>query len=137
MGCFFTGRNIRIGKNSIINRRCYLDGRGGLVIGENISISPECYLVSLTHEYDSPDFKAKALPVTIKAFSWIGARAIILPGVSLAEGTVVGAGAVVSRSTEAWDIVAGNPAKRIGKRNSQVNYELNYFPWFSTDILPD
>jgi acetyltransferase-like isoleucine patch superfamily enzyme len=136
MGCFVTGRHISIGARSVINRGCYLDGRGTLEIGADVSISPECYLLTLTHDSQDSAFAAVAKPVTIENRAWIGARALVLPGVRIGEGAVVGAGAVVTRDVEPFSIVAGNPARKIGERNRALAYSLSYFPYFDTDVLP-
>jgi acetyltransferase-like isoleucine patch superfamily enzyme len=55
---------------------------------------------------------------------------MILPGVTIGEGAVVGAGAVVTKDVEPFSIVAGNPARRIGERNQDLNYRLKYDPRF-------
>jgi len=64
---------------------------------------------------------------------WIGYRAIVLPGVTIGEGAVVGAGAVVTKDVEPYEIVAGNPARKIGSRSLEnglvFSYDLNYKPW--------
>ena len=135
MGCFVTGRHISIGDHSVINRRCYLDGRVGLWIGSNVSISPECYLISLDHDVQSPDFKTVPGPVSIGDSAWLGARAMVMPGVEMGKGSVAGAGAVVTKSCEPFAIVAGVPAKKIGERNRDLRYQLEYFPLFNTDVL--
>jgi len=134
MGCFVTGQQISIGERSVVNRRCYLDGRGGLAIGDDVSISPEVYVISVSHDVSSPTFQAFNAPVEIGDRVWIGARAMILPGVTLGTGSVVGAGAIVTRPVAPFTVVAGNPAREIGKRNEQLSYRLRYFPWFDTDI---
>lgn len=136
MGCFVTGRRIRIGRNSVINRNCHLDGRFSLDIGDNVSVSPECYLVTLGHDPQSSGFDAVPGPVTIGDRCWLGARAMVLPGTTLAEGTVVAAGAVVTRSTQPFEIVAGVPARKIGDRSRDLRYTLKYFPFFNSDIQP-
>ena len=61
---------------------------------------------------------------------WIGYRAMILPGVMIGEGAVIGAGAVVTRNVGAFEIVAGNPARKIGQRTKEFNYQLEYHPLF-------
>jgi acetyltransferase-like isoleucine patch superfamily enzyme len=66
--------------------------------------------------------------------AWIGARAIILPGVTVGEGAVVSAGSVVSRDVPPYTIVAGNPAEVIGQRTRDLRYRTRYFPFFDTDI---
>jgi acetyltransferase-like isoleucine patch superfamily enzyme len=136
MHCFITGRHVAIGKRTVINRGCYLDGRGGLTIGEDVSVSPDCYLLTLGHDPRDPEFGAKAGPVSIGDRAWIGARALVLPGVAIGEGAVVGAGAVVTRDVEPYAIVAGNPARKVGERARDLTYRLAYFPWFDSDVQP-
>lgn len=135
MGCFFTGRNITIGNNTVINRNCYIDGRSFVQIGNNVSISPETYILSLDHDSKSSTFETVCKQTTIADYVWIGARAIILPGVVLNEGSIVGAGSVVTKSTNRYDIIAGNPAKKINSRPDKLEYTVNYFPLFNTDEL--
>ena len=134
MGCFVTGRSIEIGARTVVNRRCYLDGRGGLRIGSNVSVSPECYLLSLTHDVNSPAFSALPKTTILGDRVWLGARAMVLPGVEMGEGSVAGAGSVVAKSCGPYEIVAGTPAKKIGERSRDLRYELDYFPLFDTDI---
>jgi acetyltransferase-like isoleucine patch superfamily enzyme len=136
MGCFVTGRNIRIGHDTVINRNTYLDGRGGLSIGSCVTISPESYILSLDHDPQSPTFEAVARPVVIEDHVWIGARAMLLPGVKLGKGCVVGAGAVASRDVPDFSIAVGVPASVIGQRTRQLNYVPRYAPYFNTDVIP-
>jgi acetyltransferase-like isoleucine patch superfamily enzyme len=134
-GCYFSGSNIIIGNNTVIGRKSYLDGRVGLItIKDNVSIAPEAYILSLTHDKDSPVFATVAKPVTIENNCWLGARVLILPGVLLNKGCVVGAGAVVTKSVDEYIVVAGNPAAPIGTRAKDLSYTLKYFPLFNTDI---
>lgn len=63
--------------------------------------------------------------------AWIAYRAIILPGVTIGEGAVVGAGAVVMKDVEPYTIVGGNPAKVIKKRSLDLDYTLKYNPWLT------
>jgi acetyltransferase-like isoleucine patch superfamily enzyme len=134
MGCFVTGRNISIGHNTIINRKCCLDGRGQLKIGNNVSISPESYVISMTHDIQSSDFAPVRKATQIDDYVWIGTRALILPGVHVGPGSVVGAGSVVTKDVPPYAIVAGSPARKIGERNQNLNYNLKYRPFFNTDI---
>ena len=134
MGVFVTGDNIKLGDNVVINRQIYLDGRVGIEIKNNVSISPEVYIVSLEHDPNDSCFATRGGLVTIDDHVWIGARAIILPGIHIGEGAVIGAGAVVTKDVEPYKIVAGVPAKPIGERSRQINYRAKYFPWFDTDI---
>ncbi|MBD0831208.1 acyltransferase [Aestuariibaculum sp. TT11] len=123
-------RKIKIGLNSAINRGCYLDGRGGLDIGDNVSISPGVQLITATHDVNSPDFKYITKEIKIEKHVWIGTNAIIMPGITLGEGVVVAAGAVVTKSVEPYHIVGGVPAKVISKRNKSLNYNCRWLPPF-------
>jgi acetyltransferase-like isoleucine patch superfamily enzyme len=134
MGCFITGTNIEIGNNTVINRKTYLDGRVSLKIGNNVNISHQTILHTLTHDPQNCDFICICKPVTIEDHAWIGARAIILPGVTVGEGAVIGAGSVVTHSIIPYSIVAGNPAKIIKMRDRNIKYKSKYFPFFDTDI---
>lgn len=122
--------NLRIGDNSVINRKCYLDGRGKLGIGNNVSISPEVHILTASHDLNSKSFEYIELPVTIEDFVWVGTRVIILPGVVLGRGAVVAAGAVVTKDVDAYNIVGGVPAKVIGKRTQDLDYKCNWMPPF-------
>jgi maltose O-acetyltransferase len=134
MGCFFTGRETSIGDYTTINRKCHLDGRAGLKIGNCVSISPEVYIMSLTHDPQDPAFPAIGKPVVIEDYVWIGSRAMIMPGVTLAKGTVVGAGSIVTKTFPPFSIIAGSPAKVIGERTNDLSYKPVYFPYFDSDI---
>ncbi len=134
MGCFVTGRFIRIGDNSVINRFTYLDGRVPLTIGNNVNVSHYALIQTLTHDPQNPDFVCVEKPVTIGDHAWIGARALICPGVRIGEGAVVGAGAVVTRDVPDYAMVAGNPARVVGERSRDLRYRTRYFPFFDTDI---
>ena len=136
MGCFFTGNKIRIGHNSVINRNCYLDGRVGLEIGDNVGISPWTYILSDSHDVQDKNFKNIGGKVQISDYVWIGARAIILPNIRIGEGAIIGAGAVVTKNVGDYIIVGGVPAKKIGLRNRELDYTFSYFPYFDTDITP-
>ncbi|KVH30662.1 acyltransferase [Burkholderia cepacia] len=134
MGCFVTGYHISIGDNTVVNRYTYLDGRVPLTIGNNVNISHYTLIQTLTHDPQNPDFVCLCKPVFIEDHVWIGARAIISPGVRIGEGAVVGAGSVVTRDVEPYTIVAGNPARFIKERTRDLRYRSRYFPFFDTDI---
>lgn len=134
MGCFVTGYFIRIGDNTVINRFTYLDGRVPLTIGNNVNVSHYTLIQTLTHDPQNPDFVCLEKPVVIGDHAWIGARAIICPGVTVGEGAVIGAGAVVTRDVPPYTIAAGNPARVIGERSRDLRYRSRYFPFFDTDI---
>lgn len=134
MGCFFTGRFITIGEGTVINRNCRLDGRGGLKIGCHVSLSPECYLLTASHDPQSDQFDAFGKPIEIGNRVWLGARAMVLPGVTLGEGVILGAASVATKNIPDFQIAVGQPARATGERSKTLSYKLAYFPWFNSDI---
>lgn len=130
LNCFINRFKIEIGKNTSINRKCYLDSRGGIKIGNNVSISPEVQLITAEHDINDISFKYVTNSIILEDFVFIGTRAIILPGVHLGKGCVVAAGAVVTKSFSEYSVVAGVPAKIISTRRKDLNYSCNWMPPF-------
>ena len=130
MGCRFISRNLNFGQRNVINWGCVFDGRGFKIeTGNDVSIGPAATLLTLGHDPRSPDFANQGGPITIGGRVWIGYRAIVLPNLTIGEGAVVGAGAVVTRDVAPYCIVAGNPAKVIGERPRNLVYQLRHNPF--------
>jgi maltose O-acetyltransferase len=126
-GCrFYRPAGVGIGCHTIINRDVLLDGRMGLQIGDNVSISEGSSMITLDHDPHNPHFAARGARIHIDDRAFVGARAMILPGVTVGEGAVVAAGAVVTRDVPPYTIVAGVPARPIGERLSELDYTLGY-----------
>lgn len=95
---------------------CHIDGRNGIIFGENVWVGPHVKIISMNHDTCSYNGYIKTSPIKIGDNCWIGAGAIILPAVELGDHTIVGAGAVVTKSFPGTDqIIAGNPAKIVKK----------------------
>lgn len=107
----------RIGQRTWVNRDCCLDLRGGLEIGSDVSISPEVTILTAAHGVNDPEFRVEDRAVVIRDHVWIGTRAMILPGVTIGQGAVVAAGAIVTRDVPRLAIVAGAPARVVGARD--------------------
>jgi acetyltransferase-like isoleucine patch superfamily enzyme len=133
MGCrFLNGRKVFLGERTVVNFGCLFDGRQyPIEIGADVSIGPEASILTLGHDPQSGEFADRGGAVRIGARAWIAYRAIILPGVEIGEGAVVAAGAVVTRNVEPFTIVAGVPAKVVGRRNPNLTYRLAYDPFLS------
>ncbi|HEX9068597.1 MAG TPA: acyltransferase, partial [Ktedonobacterales bacterium] len=126
-----SGRKVRIGDDAVINHGCYLYITGGLEIGSHVSISTGAWLMTGTHDMRSPDFADAYLPIIIEDYAWIGARAMILGGVTIGRGAVVMAGAVVSRDVPPGVVVGGVPARPVTTRDlDDLSYSLAYRPLF-------
>ena len=113
---------IQIGSGSAIGGAAELDGRGKIDIGENVNISSEVMIWTAQHDHRTPNLEAVVRMVIVENFVWIGPRVIVLPGVTIKEGCVIAAGAVVTKSTEPFGIYAGVPAQRIGERRRDLSY---------------
>ena len=94
----------------------FVSDRGTLVLGNRVSIGPRCVFILASHPNASKirqDIRCKSNEIHIDDDAWIGAGAIILPGVTVGAGAIVGAGSVVTKDVKARSVVAGNPARII------------------------
>lgn len=123
---FYRPGQVRVGDHCVILRDVLLDGRMGVEIGNNVNISEAVLIFSLHHDMTSPTFEASGGPVHIGDHVFIGARAVILPGVIIGRGAVVAAGAVVTKDVAPLSIVGGVPARAIATRPDVLTYTLNY-----------
>ena len=123
---FYRPSHVIVGSHTVINRDVVLDGRMGLYIGTNVSISEGAAIFTLEHDPNSSDFANRGAAVHIEDYVFIGARAIILPGVTVGRGAVVAAGAVVTHDVAPFAIVGGVPARPIGTRSQDLEYTLDY-----------
>ena len=119
---FYTdcGRNIHLEKNVFINSGCHFQDQGGIFIGEGTFIGHNVILATLNHDmnpYTRADIHPK--PIHIGKRVWIGSGAIVLPGVTIGDNSVIGAGSVVTKDVPADCVYGGNPAKFI-KKNEEV-----------------
>lgn len=112
---------VAIGDGVMINQECrvypsYSITAAEITIGDNAVFSPGVTLCGAGHDYSQLALPDTAGSTRIGARVWIGANALVLPGVEIGEGSVIGAGSVVTKSIPAWSVAVGNPAKIIGQR---------------------
>ncbi len=111
-------KRLVIGQNCIINYGCSFDLAGRIIIAENVSVGPECMLITGTHRIGTQTNRLGFLDqkdIYIGKGAWLGARVLVLPGVTIGPGVIVGAGAVVTRDLPANTMCAGVPARVIRK----------------------
>lgn len=118
---WLNGEHIEIGDNVGFNHGCYVNGYGGLVIGDDTIIGPGTMIHTANHEMGTLDRPIsgqgwKAAPVHIGKGCWIGMGVCILPGVRIGDGCVIGAGSVVVGDIESFGIAVGNPARVVRSR---------------------
>lgn len=123
---------IKIGERCYINEYCHLDGRGGLEIQNDVSVSIYTLILTATHKSNSPGFEYKQEPVKLEKNVWTGARCCILPGTTLKARSIVGAQSLVLPGIYEADMVySGVPAKKIKERGLDTDYTLGkWTPWF-------
>ena len=123
--------NIVIGEDCVVGEGVVLDGRDKLIIGDHVDIASEVMIYNSQHDINSDKFEAVSSPVAVGDYVFIGPRAILLPGVTVGEGAVIAAGAVVTKDVEPYTIVGGVPAKPIGERNiKNLKYRLTRKTFF-------
>ena len=115
---FYTdcGKNIKVGKNVFINSGCRFQDQGGITIGDGVLIGHNVVLATLNHDID-PRKRGTMhpAPITIGNDVWIGANATVVPGVTIGDGAIIAAGAVVTKDVPPNVIVGGVPAKILKK----------------------
>jgi maltose O-acetyltransferase len=112
---YIIGKDAYIAEGLVIAEK--LEDKDNVIIGDRVAIGPNVILLSSSDPNNSnifPYVKVQRGKVTIKNDAWIGAGSIIMPDIVIGEGSVVGAGAVVTKNVADYSIVAGVPAKAIG-----------------------
>lgn len=132
---------IDCGRNLRANTGVFLDGRGGLTIGDNVLMGPNVVVLSSEHRWADPDVPiyrqgVELKPTTIGEDVWIGGNAVVRAGVNIGKGSLVGAGAVVTCDTAPYAIVAGVPARQIGIRGQESDIKDQGFESGTGDQEP-
>lgn len=111
---------LEVGAEVWVDERVYLYNAFGTTIGDRVVISQGAFLCSASHDYTVPEYPLVGSRITVESDCWVTADAFIGPGVTVAQGTVVAARAVVVKNTEPWTVVGGNPARPIKKREMRT-----------------
>ena len=128
---FFNPSGITIGHDTAVGDNCFLDGRAPLTIGNHVGIASQVLIYNDEHNINSQNYENSFGPVVIKDYSFIGPRSIILPNVTIGRGSVVAAGAVVTKDVPDMEVWGGVPAKKIADRKvTNLDYHLGRSMWF-------
>ena len=130
------GKNVNIQRKAILSRDISIGDNSGIgaysiigkgtVIGNDVMMGEQCFIYTRNHQFERTDVPmiqqgmGSFEPVVIGNDVWIGARVTILPGVSIGDGAILGAGAVVTKDVPEYAVVGGNPAKVLKYRNAVV-----------------
>jgi acetyltransferase-like isoleucine patch superfamily enzyme len=104
-----TGRNCAPGSNSC----CYIQGRGGIIIGDNLRMGPGVGLISANHNPDDYDQWIIKEPIKIGNNVWIGMNVVVMPGVKIGDNVIIGANSVVNKDIPSDCVAAGVPCEVI------------------------
>lgn len=119
------GYNITVGENLVLNFDCTILDCAPITIGDNCMLAPGVQIYAATHpvnvkcRQDNEDYYELAFPVSIGNNVWIGGKAVICPGITIGDSSVIGAGSVVTKNVPANVVVAGNPAKIIREMSDE------------------
>ena len=108
--------NLSMKHRACLGKQANAYSLGKIEIQEGATIAQEAYLCTGTHDFNDPNLQLITKPIMVGKNAFIGARAMILPGVCIGDRAIVGAMSVVSKDVPDHQIVAGNPAKKIGER---------------------
>lgn len=109
--------NVSIGDHSWIGEHAWLDSLAEIRIGSSACISQGVYLCTGNHDWSDPSFGLILKPIVIEDGAWVGARAVVLPGVTVKTHSVVTSGSVVNSDTEPYQVHTGNPAVPVKDRH--------------------
>ena len=112
----FAPWNLKMGDGCNIGPRVEIYNKAKVTFGRGVIISQDSFLCTASHDVNDPHMKLVLGEIHLDDYVWVGARATILPGVTIGEGAVVGACAVVAKDVPPWSVVVGNPARVVGKR---------------------
>lgn len=121
---FFQPEGVSIDAFTTIGNDIFLDGREGITIGKCVNIAGEVMIFTQEHDVQSPTFAVTGGPVVVEDYVYIGSRVVVLPGVRIGYGAVVASGAVVTKDVPPHTIVGGVPARKIGDRTHDLQYQL-------------
>lgn len=116
---FSNGKNVKIGTNCHINENVFIQGA---YIGNNVMIAPNVSLLSISHNYENTEIpmtnqgETKPNPPIIEDDVWLGRNVVVMPGITIGSGSIIAAGAVVTKNVAPFSVMGGVPAKLIKSR---------------------
>ncbi len=120
--------NIRAGKNLICNYNVTILDEGEVTIGDNVFIGPNCSIYTIIHALNPQQRNGgimRSAPVTIGSDVWLGGNVVVLPGVTIGDGSVIGAGSVVVKDIPSGVLAVGNPCKVVRPITAADDVEEN------------
>jgi putative colanic acid biosynthesis acetyltransferase WcaF len=107
---------LEVGDHTWLGEDLWIDNLAQVTIGPHCCISQGAYLCTGNHDWSAPDMRLFRRPIRCERGSWVGAKSVVCPGVTIGAGAVAAAGSVVTRDIPAMEVHAGNPAKFLRQR---------------------
>ena len=107
---------LEVGDNVWLGENAWIDNLDKVAIGNNVCISQGALLLTGNHDYTLSSFDYRNAPIVVEDGAWIGAKALVCPGVVVGTHAVLAAGGVATKSLRPWTVYQGNPAKEIRER---------------------
>ena len=107
---------LTIGNDCWIGEECWIDNLSTVRLGSDVCLSQGSYLCTGNHDWSDPSFGLIVAPIQINDGAWVGAQALLTPGVVLGECAVASAGSVVTKNIPDYEVHAGNPASFVKRR---------------------
>lgn len=108
---------LKVGNQCWIGEGVWIDNLDQVIIEDNVCLSQGSFLLCGNHNFNKTSFNLMIAPINIKQGSWIGAKAIVGPGVTIKSHAVLSMGSVTSKDLNSYTIYRGNPAQPVGKRD--------------------
>jgi maltose O-acetyltransferase len=122
------GSRLSVGEFCSVGR-IYVQAFDNVTIGNCVVVNDGVTLISGSHDPDSSDYRLTTKPINIRDYAWIAMNTTVLQGVTIGYGAIVGAGSVVTKDVGDYEIVAGNPARKIRER-AQIPFTYKPSYWF-------
>lgn len=107
---------LTVADNVWLGENCWIDNLDYITIGNNVCISQGALLITGNHDYTKTDFPYRNAPIVIEDGAWIGAKAVVAPGVNIRSHSILTLGTIMTKDTEPYGIYQGNPGVKIKER---------------------
>jgi putative colanic acid biosynthesis acetyltransferase WcaF len=107
---------LEVGDHTWLGEDLWIDNLAQVTIGPHCCISQGAYLCTGNHDWSAPSMRLFRRPIRCERGSWVGARSVVCPGVTMGAGAIAAAGSVITRDIPAMEVHAGNPAKFLRRR---------------------
>ena len=103
-----------------LGENCWIDNLDNITIGNNVCISQGALLITGNHDYTKVDFPYRNAPIVVEDGAWVGAEAVVAPGVTIASHSILSLGTVITKDTEPYGIYQGNPGVKVRDRHIKL-----------------